>query len=58
MVAGMQLWKLFEKYARRLLMKDQTGIATIPGKNRVDNMTRKIAEDFMKHNVPKDIVRT
>ena len=49
---------LFQKYAKRLIMKGQEGILQIPNKDRVNLMANNIYKDFKKFGVTDDMIKS
>ena len=49
---------LFQKYAKRLIMKGQEGILQIPDKARVNLMANNIYKDFKKFGVTDDMIKS
>ena len=52
------LRKLFESYARRLIIKGGKGIKQIPDKNRVKQMVNSIYKDFKEAGVTDDMIKS
>ena len=55
---GSFLRKLFERYARRLIMSGGEGIKQIPNKDRVRRMVDNLYSDFKTAGVPDEIIKT
>ena len=57
MVAGMKLYNLVEKFARKLTMKPgKSGIMQVPNPGEVRNTVDDILGKFIKHGVPKNSI--
>ena len=52
------LRKLFEKYARRLIIGTGEGIKQIPNKDRVKLMANNIYKDFKEVGIPDNMIKT
>jgi hypothetical protein len=56
--AGIELATLFQRYARKVLMREGEGIMKIPSKKKVNDFAENIYQDFKSSGVPNNVIKT
>ena len=56
--AGIELATLFQRYARKILMREGEGIMKIPSQKKVEEFAENIYQDFKSSGVPNNVIKT